>query len=268
VHGPTESIFPLALQPELKAGPYTFPVAGNVTFGDSFGGPRSDVIGGWHHGDDIFAPIGQPVVAVADGTVYSVGWEHLGGWRLWLKDHQGNRFYYAHLSGYTKLGQNRTKVRAGDVIGFIGHTGDAFTTPWHLHFEIHPASLLRLRYDGAVNPTAYLESWRRVLHPRLLPPAPLPAGASEHGQGAVSDYRRLLALRPRPAAAHPAAAPAAAPPAAAALARAGQDESPSHWPAALAAAAVALGLAALAVRFRSVPGTSGLRARLLALRRR
>jgi murein DD-endopeptidase MepM/ murein hydrolase activator NlpD len=256
--------FPLPVLPELKAGPYTFPVAGTVSFGDSFGGPRSDVSGGWHHGDDIFARLGQPVLAVADGTVYSVGWEHLGGWRLWLKDNQGNRFYYAHLSGYTKLARNRTKVHAGDVIGFIGHTGDAYTTPWHLHFEIHPASLLRLRYDGAVNPTSYLESWRRNANPRVLPPAPLPAGAAEHGQGAVSDYRQLLALRPRPVAAAtaklPAGLPASAPAAAALHARAARGGS-SHWVAALVAAAVALALAALAVTFRSAPGRSRLRLR-------
>jgi hypothetical protein len=190
---------PLTVQPTLKAGPYTFPVAGRVDYGDSYGGPRSDVQSGWHHGDDIFARLGQPVLAVADGTVYSVGWEHLGGWRLWLKDHQGNRFYYAHLSGYTKLGRNHVRVHAGDVIGFIGHTGDAFTTPWHLHFEIHPAGLLRLGYDGAIDPTSYLESWRRDTTPKLLPPRPLPQGASTHGQGAVSDYRRLLALQAQPA---------------------------------------------------------------------
>jgi murein DD-endopeptidase MepM/ murein hydrolase activator NlpD len=257
VHGPMASIFPLPIQPELKGGPYTFPVAGDVGFGDTFGGPRSDVPGGWHHGADLFARLGQPVLAVADGAVYSVGWQRLGGWRLWLKDHQGNRFYYAHLSGYTKLARDRTKVRAGDVIGFIGHTGDAFSTPPHLHFEIHPASLLRLRYDGAVNPTAYLESWRRDPHPHVLPPAPLPVGASRYGQGALSDYRRLLALQPRPAA-RPAGASAAS--AAAAPLATGtvgsarsnaRDDAPSHWPTALFAAAVALVLAAVAVRFRS-----------------
>jgi len=50
-------------------------------------------------------------------------------------------------------------VRAGEVIAFVGNSGDAETTPPHLHFEIHPASLLGLGYDGAVDPTAYLRSW-------------------------------------------------------------------------------------------------------------
>jgi hypothetical protein len=186
---------PLTLTPPLVAGPYTFPVTGNAFFGDTYGAMRSDVPGGWHHGDDIFSPLGQPVVAVADGKVYKVGWNRVGGWRLWLKDAQGNRFYYAHLSGYTKYGRNGTHVKAGQQIAFIGNTGDAFTTPHHLHFEIHPARLLYLHYAGAVDPTAYLDQWRRIEHVTPLAPIPLPAGAATHGDGAVTDYRQLLAVR-------------------------------------------------------------------------
>ena len=186
---------PLTLTPPLEAGPYTFPVTGNAFFGDTYGAMRSDVPGGWHHGDDIFAPLGQPVVAVANGKVYSVGWNKVGGWRLWVRDAQGNRFYYAHLSGYTKYGRNGTRVKAGQQLGFIGNTGDAITTAHHLHFEIHPARLLYLHYAGAVDPTTYLNQWRRILRVTPLRPIPLPAGAAAHGHGAVSDYRQLLAVR-------------------------------------------------------------------------
>jgi hypothetical protein len=193
-HEPNGGV-PLTVTPPLLGGPYTFPVAGDVSFGDTYGANRSDVPGGWHHGDDIFSPLGQPVLAVATGRVYSVGWNRVGGWRLWLRDSQGNRYYYAHLSGYTKFGRNGMHVKAGQQLAFIGNTGDAFTTPHHLHFEIHPAGLLYLHYGGAVDPTTYLEKWRRVGHVTPLAPIPLPAGAATHGDGAVSDYRQLLAVR-------------------------------------------------------------------------
>jgi murein DD-endopeptidase MepM/ murein hydrolase activator NlpD len=148
--------------PKLTASRYVFPVYGPSAYGDTFGAPRGDVSGGWHHGDDIFAPLGAPVLAVADGTVFSVGWNDIGGWRLWLRDRQGNEFYYAHLSAYTALAVNGRRVHAGDVLGFVGNTGDASTTPFHLHFEVHPVSLLFLGYDGAVNPTKYLDAWKRL----------------------------------------------------------------------------------------------------------
>ena len=123
--------------------------------------------GGWHHGDDIFAAVGTPVLAVADGVVFSVGWNSVGGWRLWLRDARGNEFYYAHLSAYSPLAVDGAVVRAGDVVGYVGDTGDAEGTPSHLHFEIHPVRLLGRGYDGAVDPTTYLESWRTPQDVRL-----------------------------------------------------------------------------------------------------
>jgi murein DD-endopeptidase MepM/ murein hydrolase activator NlpD len=153
---------PPQVTPKLTAGGYVFPVYGPSSFTDSFGAARSDVAGGWHHGDDIFAPLGAPILAVASGTVFSVGWNKIGGNRLWLRDGQGNLFYYAHLSAFTPLAVNGNKVNAGDVLGFVGNTGDAQGTPTHLHFEIHPVGLIGLGYDGAVNPTTYLLAWKHL----------------------------------------------------------------------------------------------------------
>ena len=102
------------------------------------------------------------MLAVASGTVFSVGWNDIGGYRLWLRDRQGNQFYYAHLSAFAPLAVNGNEVRAGDVLGFVGRTGDAEGTPYHLHFEIHPVGLLPLGYDGAVDPYPYLLAWRRL----------------------------------------------------------------------------------------------------------
>jgi murein DD-endopeptidase MepM/ murein hydrolase activator NlpD len=160
-------LFPvLAVPPPLEhaitSQGYVFPVYGPSGYSDTFGAPRADVSGGWHHGDDIFAPLGAPLLAVADGVVFSVGWNRIGGNRLWLQDKAGNQYYYAHLSAYTPLARNGTHVHAGDVLGFVGNTGDAAGGPYHLHFEVHPASLLFLGYDGAVDPTPYLDAWRHL----------------------------------------------------------------------------------------------------------
>ena len=73
-------------------------------------------------------------------------------------------------------------MKAGQVIGFMGNTGDAEGTPVHLHFEIHPVSLLYLGYDGAVDPTAYLDAWKHqqdLAFPIGIGWAPLVAGS--HG---------------------------------------------------------------------------------------
>jgi len=166
---------PLKVTPPLGLGAYVFPVVGVSGYSDSYGAFRGDVHGKWHHGDDIFAALGAPVVAVANGTINRVGWHKRGGWRLWVRDTAANQFYYAHLSGYAPRVFRTRHVRAGDVLGFVGNTGDAFASPPHLHFEVHPHQLLRLRYDGAVDPTTYLNSWPRVrsvqtpfpVHPRL-----------------------------------------------------------------------------------------------------
>ena len=112
---------PTDVSAPLSPDGYVFPVYGPSSFTDTFGSPRAGV--GWHHGEDIFAPLGAPLLAVADGTVFSVGWNELGGYRLWLRDHQGNQFYYAHLSAFSPLAVDGREVRAGAVIGFVGNTG-------------------------------------------------------------------------------------------------------------------------------------------------
>ena len=153
---------PPDVTPRLTAGGYVFPVYGPSSYVDTFGAGRADIASGWHHGDDIFGQLGEPLLAVADGTVFSVGWNDIGGYRLWVRDKAGNEFYYAHLSAYSPFAVNGQQVKAGTVLGFMGNTGDASTTPYHLHFEIHPVGLLYLGYDGAVDPTSYLTAWQHV----------------------------------------------------------------------------------------------------------
>ncbi len=186
---------PLKGTPTLGAGSYVFPVDGRAAWGDTYGAVRSDAPGGWHHGDDLFASLGTPVVAVTDGVVFSVGWNRVGGWRLWLLDANGNQYYYAHLSGYTAAGSNDRTVHRGEVLGFVGNTGDAVTTVPHLHFEVHPSSTLYLGYDGAVDPTSYLRRWSLARNVVVPPPVELPSKAPP-GRGAAVDFRRLLSVHP------------------------------------------------------------------------
>jgi hypothetical protein len=187
---------PLKVTPPLGRGSYVFPVVGAWGYVDTYGGFRGDVQGSWHHGVDLFAPLGTPVVAVANGTINRVGWEKIGGWRLWVRDAAADEFYYAHLSGYAPGIFHSRHVRAGQVIGFVGNTGDAYPRGAHLHFEIHPHQLLRLGYGGAVDPATYLASWSRLgsvdapvpVHPRL-PRQPLLR------KEALGVFRELLAAR-------------------------------------------------------------------------
>jgi hypothetical protein len=160
----------------LPPGRYVFPVDGPASYSDSFGAARADT--GWHHGTDIFAPLGTPLVAVADGTLLKIGWNAIGGNRLWLRDRWGNYFYYAHLSGFAPGAVSGAPVFRGEVVGYVGNTGDAVGTPYHLHFEVHPASMLDLGYDGVVNPFPYLQRWQRagelIRTGRITPTAPTP----------------------------------------------------------------------------------------------
>jgi murein DD-endopeptidase MepM/ murein hydrolase activator NlpD len=167
------------LNVKLTPGGYVFPVHGPVSFADTFGANRAVV--GWHHGEDIFAPIGAPVLAVGDGTVFSVGWNDLGGNRLWLRDTRGNEFYYAHLSAFSPLAVDGMRVKAGDVLGFVGNSGDAETTPPHLHFEIHHVSLLGFGYDGVISPYQYLTAWKRLEDIRFVAGAAWLPPLSESG---------------------------------------------------------------------------------------
>ena len=114
----------------ISGGSFVCPVAGPNAFGDTFGAPRPG--GRKHEGVDMMSPYGTPLVAVVAGFADMHG-TTLGGNSISLTGDDGNRYFYAHLSSWE--GSSRSVV-AGEVIGYVGHTGD--TTANHLHFEIHP----------------------------------------------------------------------------------------------------------------------------------
>ena len=118
------------------------PVRG-ARFMNDWGFPRSDT--GFHQGNDLMAPRGTPIVAPASGTVVQ-GTGSIGGRYFRLTARDGTVYYGAHMSKFGKSG----RVKAGDVLGYVGNTGDAAGGATHLHFEIHPAG------GAAVNPYAYL----------------------------------------------------------------------------------------------------------------
>jgi murein DD-endopeptidase MepM/ murein hydrolase activator NlpD len=113
-------------------GTWVCPVQGPVSFTDTFGSPRGG--GRTHKGNDLFSPSGTPLVAVTDGSIFFQG-DPLGGKAAYVQGHDGNTYYYAHLRDY--VGGARS-VKAGELIGHVGNTGDAADAPPQLHFEIRP----------------------------------------------------------------------------------------------------------------------------------
>jgi murein DD-endopeptidase MepM/ murein hydrolase activator NlpD len=134
-------------------GGFVFPVGGQHSFSDTFGAPRmfGTAYAHLHQGTDIFAASGTPLLAVERGVVIQMGSDVLGGTKLWLVGASGTRYYYAHLSAFAEGMTENALVKAGDVVGFVGNTGNAATTPAHLHFEVHPGG------GPAVNPYPLLK---------------------------------------------------------------------------------------------------------------
>jgi murein DD-endopeptidase MepM/ murein hydrolase activator NlpD len=97
-----------------------------------------------HEGIDIFAKKGTPVLASTEGIVLRIGESALGGQVVWVFGPGGQHHYYAHLDqpSHASWGQ---RVQPGSVLGYVGNTGNARTTPPHLHYGVYAAS-------GAINP--------------------------------------------------------------------------------------------------------------------
>lgn len=92
----------------------------------------------WHEGIDIFAPTGTPLYATERGIITRIGVGRLGGLKLWLRGESGTDWYYAHLSAFNDELREGDLVEAGDLVGFVGQTGNAVGTPPHLHMQMHP----------------------------------------------------------------------------------------------------------------------------------
>jgi len=153
--------FILRLQPELlRGGQYSvtlrleaqlaFPVDGyNMRAVQSVFGVERDGGARSHDGVDIFARRGTPVLAAAPGRAYGVEITNRGGKVVWVRDDVHNaRLYYAHLDSQSV--REGDLIEVGDTLGFVGNTGNARTTPPHLHFGLYRGG------QGAVDPTPFL----------------------------------------------------------------------------------------------------------------
>jgi murein DD-endopeptidase MepM/ murein hydrolase activator NlpD len=113
-----------------------------------------------HKGIDIFAPRGTQVVAVVDGIISYIGDQPKGGHCLWLTTENGASFYYAHLERWAPGLYEGMEVQSGDLLGFVGNTGNAVHTPSHLHFGIN-------QNDEMVNPFPLLARAATTQHARV-----------------------------------------------------------------------------------------------------
>ncbi|MBW3666513.1 MAG: peptidoglycan DD-metalloendopeptidase family protein [Actinobacteria bacterium] len=121
----------------------TCPVAGAVSFTDSWGDPRSG--GRSHRGVDMIAARGTPIVAIYSGTIRRFSNSSLGGKSIYFMSDAGDQYYYAHLDGFADVSAGQ-HVAQGTVIGYNGSTGNAPSWLPHLHFEYHPGG------GSAINP--------------------------------------------------------------------------------------------------------------------
>lgn len=129
--------------PLPPSGSGACPVAGAVSFSDSWGAPRSG--GRTHKGVDMIAARGVPIVAIFSGRIYRLSNSSLGGKSVYFTSDAGDLYYYAHLDDFGDISPGQS-VPAGYVIGYNGSTGNAPSWLPHLHFEYHPGG------GSAVNP--------------------------------------------------------------------------------------------------------------------
>jgi hypothetical protein len=145
-----------------------FPVVGPVSYTDDFGAPRG---GHRHRGNDLMAKRWAPVVAVEAGRVDKPSWSS-SDCSLILHGASGTEYWYLHMNDLARDGdfvgckngvayaaglEDGDRVRAGELVGFVGNSGNARGGSTHLHFELHPEG------SGAVSPYKWLRAAPRLL---------------------------------------------------------------------------------------------------------
>jgi len=160
-----------AATPNKRVPRLLFPVVGTTSYHDDFGEPRA---GGAHQGNDILAARHAPAIAVEAGTVKFWTTSVPAGCMLYLHGDSGTTYLYIHLNNdltarndnqgtcvagtsYAPGLKDGARVAAGQLIGFVGDSGDANGIHPHLHFEVHPND------GGAVDPYPYLRKAQQLM---------------------------------------------------------------------------------------------------------
>jgi murein DD-endopeptidase MepM/ murein hydrolase activator NlpD len=142
----------LTAEEAAVAGFGHFPVAGMANYRDDWWEARFGPPFHLHQGTDIFAVRGTPVRAPFNGVVRFED-AGLGGKAAYVTQPDGTYYYMAHLDGFAARLATGAGVKQGDVVGYVGDSGNAQGGSPHVHFEVHP------RGGGAVNPKPLLDGW-------------------------------------------------------------------------------------------------------------
>jgi murein DD-endopeptidase MepM/ murein hydrolase activator NlpD len=131
-----------------------FPVAGLAYWTDDWGACR-DGCSRSHEGLDIFGKEGTPLVATADGVITQKLVGETSGISVEIQDAQGIQYFYAHMSAWAEGIEVGQQVHVGQVLGYLGHTGNAIYTPPHLHLEVQPGGT-------PVPPKPFVDRWVKL----------------------------------------------------------------------------------------------------------
>lgn len=142
----------------LQEAPRTLPIpvegVAVTSLQNTWGAPRTERR--HHQGIDIFAPRGTAVFSSTNGVIWRVGQNRLGGNAVWVLGPGGQMHYYAHLDHFADIAAG-TRIYQGEIIGYVGNTGNARGTPPHLHYGIYTIS------GEAINPYPLLSTPANLL---------------------------------------------------------------------------------------------------------
>ncbi|MDP9069517.1 MAG: M23 family metallopeptidase [Actinomycetota bacterium] len=142
-----------------------FIIAGNASWLDTWHAYRYGPAPGQirlHEGQDVFCDLGDPILAPEAGTI-SMSNGGLGGLTARVHRPDGRYWYMTHLSALNRSFRNGDAVQVGDVVGYCGNSGNAATTPPHVHFGFYGPD-----GDDPKNPMKYLVQWLRAAETRVL----------------------------------------------------------------------------------------------------